>query len=147
MNETSTAQLACPHCLALNRVPEQRLADHPACGRCHQPLFTATALTLDDTGFQAHAMRSTVPLLVDFWAPWCGPCMTMAPAFAEAAIALEPQVRLAKVDTEAQPALAARFNIRSIPTLVLLQQGRELARQSGAMNTSAIVRWVRSQLG
>ncbi len=145
MTSSTPLLVACPHCHARNRVPGSRLPDDPDCGRCHRALFTHAPVALDAASFDAHA-SSDLPLLVDFWAPWCGPCMTMAPAFAEAAIALEPQVRLAKVDTEAQPALAARFNIRSIPTLVLLQQGRELARQSGAMNTAAIVRWARSQL-
>jgi len=109
-------------------------------------LFDGHPVSLDESSFAAHATKSGLPLVVDFWAPWCGPCRTMAPSFAAAALQLEPQVRLAKVDTEAQPQLGSRFNIRSIPTMVLLRDGRELARQSGAMGTADIVRWVSSHL-
>ena len=138
--------LACPHCHTLNRVPAERLLDAPACGRCHRALFTGNPVELDAHAFVAHAERSTLPLLVDFWAPWCGPCLVMAPQFEAAAAQAEPRARLAKVDTEAQPALAARFGIRSIPTLVLFAQGRELARQSGAMSAADILRWLQPHL-
>ena len=143
---TATRLVACPHCNAINRVPMSRLAESPNCGKCAGALFDGHPLALDAVGFHAHAERADLPLLVDFWAPWCGPCLAMAPQFEAAAAQLEPGMRLAKVDTEAQPALGGRFGIRSIPTVVLFQQGRELARQAGAMGAADIVRWARHHL-
>lgn len=143
---TATRLVACPHCNAINRVPMSRLAESPSCGKCAGALFDGHPLALDAVGFHAHAERADLPLLVDFWAPWCGPCLAMAPQFEAAAAQLEPAMRLAKVDTEAQPALGGRFGIRSIPTVVLFQQGRELARQAGAMGAADIVRWARHHL-
>lgn len=139
-------KVACPACHGLNRVPIARLQDSPVCGRCKSGLFSAHPVALDASGFERHALQAELPLLVDFWAPWCQPCLMMAPQFEAAARVLEPVFRLAKVDTEAQPDLGARFNIRSIPTLMLLRGGRELARHSGAMATADIVRWARTQL-
>ncbi len=138
--------VACPQCGTMNRLGHDRLGQAPICGKCHGALFLGKPIDLSTANFDRHATRSDLPLVVDFWAPWCGPCLSMAPQFEAAAKSLEPKVRLAKVDTEAEPAPGSRFKIRSIPTLVMFRGGREIARQSGAMGSSQIVAWVRANL-
>jgi len=142
----SHLHVVCPHCTAVNRIPAERLVAHPKCGKCGQQLFTGKPVELSQSTFQKHLQKNDIPLLIDFWAPWCGPCKMMGPAFAEAATQLEPRVRLAKVNTEVEQHLGAQLNIRSIPTMVLFQNGVEKARQSGAMNSSGIMQWVNNQL-
>ncbi len=137
-------RILCPRCHTINRVPAARLVDGPNCGQCHEPLFTGHPIALTTSDFDVHATRNDIPLVVDFWAPWCGPCRMMAPAFEQAAKALEPVARLGKVNTEDEPTLAARFRIASIPTMIIFRNGREVARQPGALGLQDIVRWVRS---
>ena len=136
--------VVCPHCHAPNRVPAERLTDGGTCGKCKARLFSGEPMELRAANFDSHVSRSGIPVLVDFWAPWCGPCRTMAPAFAQAAQQLEPEFRLAKVNTEEEQQLAARFGIRSIPTLALFRDGHEVARQAGAMDAGSLMRWARS---
>lgn len=143
---TEMLVIACPTDAALNRVPRAKLAQNPKCGKCHNPLFQSRAVDLDAGSFDRHALRSDLPVVIDFWAAWCGPCRMMTPNFEAAAPQLEPRVRLAKLDTEAEPAIAGRYGIQSIPSMVMIRKGREIARTAGAMPTQAIVRWVEQAL-
>jgi len=138
--------VVCPHCGTTNRVARDRLADGAKCGKCRQALFSGHPLELTQTSFDRHLAADDLPVVVDFWAPWCGPCKMMAPAYEQAAAQLEPRVRLAKLDTEAEPQIAARFGIRSIPTLIAFRSGREVARQSGAMDLSGLLGWIKGNV-
>ena len=138
--------VACPADGTLNRVARAKLGADPKCGKCGRPLFQGKPVDLDAASFDRHVLKSDLPVVIDFWAAWCGPCRMMGPNFEAAAARLEPRVRMAKLDTEAQRAIAARYGIQGIPTMIMLRKGREIARTSGAMPTSAIVQWVEQAL-
>jgi thioredoxin 2 len=139
-------RVVCPHCATTNTLPSERLGDGPRCGKCHEVMFTAHPVELSGGAFERHVARNDIPVLVDFWAPWCGPCLAMAPAYEEAASVLEPGVRVAKLNTDDEQMIGSQFGIRSIPTMVLFRGGHEIARHSGAMMAGDIVRWVQNQL-
>lgn len=136
--------VVCGHCDSVVRLPSNRLSESPRCPSCHSALFEGTPLTLTSANFDKHVSRGDLPLVVDFWAPWCGPCLAMAPFFEKTARQLEPKLRFAKLDTEDHPAPAAKFNIRSIPTMIVFRGGKEIARHSGAMDGAALTRWLSS---
>ena len=137
-------QAVCPHCSAVNRIPAERPAKEAKCGRCHRALFEGKPVSASAETFERHLTRSDIPIVVDFWAPWCAPCRAMAPAYERAAAELEPDYRLLKVNTEEEPALAERYRIRGIPTMMLFARGNPIAQTAGALNTPGIVSWVRA---
>jgi thioredoxin 2 len=143
---TENLHLVCPHCNATNRAPKDKIRAEPDCGKCHQPLLAAQPDNLNQAAFEAQLARSDLPLVVDFWAPWCGPCRMMAPAFEKVSQDLHGHARFVKVNTEVEQVLAARYNIRSIPTLAIFAGGRELVRQAGAMSAPDLTRWVSTAL-
>src|SRR4051795_3647192 len=133
---TASLHILCPHCDTINRVPREKLSAGGRCGQCHEALFEGHPVALDTARFERHLAKSDVPLLVDFWAPWCGPCRAMSPEFERAAAALEPAVRLVKVNVDEEPRLGERFQVRSIPTLLLAAHGHEVARAAGARSAA-----------
>ncbi len=136
----------CPHCAAVNRLPADRPASEGRCGQCKGALFDGHPAEVDAAGFERHVTRGSAPVLVDVWAPWCGPCRVMGPAFASAAARLEPDFRLLKLNSDAEPELSSRLGIRSIPTLLLFAGGKRIAQHSGAITADQIVAWARQQL-
>ena len=136
-------QIVCPHCDSINRVPGDRPASKAKCGRCHNPLFTGHPVAASAQSFDRQIRNSDIPVLVDFWAAWCGPCKAMAPTYERAAAEFEPEVRFLKVDTEASPDLAARYNIRGIPTLILFHKGAPIDQRVGALDGATLRSWLR----
>lgn len=141
----TTTTLTCPACNAINRVPAERLSDGPKCGKCKQKLFQGKPIEITDANIDSLVANTGIPLLVDCWAPWCGPCRSFAPVFEAAAQQLEPRLRFAKLNTEAEQELGALWGIQSIPTLILFKDGREAARMSGALPLNQLKQWLMQQ--
>ena len=139
---SNKTQIVCSHCMAVNRIPSERIGDNPKCGKCKESLFSGRPLGLTDTNFAKVIAKCDLPVVVDFWADWCGPCKMMGPSFEAAAKQLEPNVILAKVNTQLAEQTAARFGIRSIPSVLMFKNGKEVARQAGAMDLQQILQWV-----
>jgi len=144
---TTSIHVVCPSCDAVNRIPDDRLLASPQCGKCHSPLVPGSPPELHGARFVKHLTRNDLPVVVDFWAEWCGPCKAMAPEFSRSAMELQSAARLVKLNTEQDAAAAARYSIRSIPTMILFRNGKEVVRQSGAMRAADITRWVRTHSG
>lgn len=144
--KAESIHITCPHCEAINRLPHNKLTQHPNCGKCHQQLFVGKPLELTNVSFSTVIKNTDVPVVIDFWAPWCGPCKMMAPIFEQVAKIIEPQARLAKLNTETAQSIAANYGIRSIPTLIVFKKEKEVARQAGALDQNALTQFIQANI-
>ena len=143
---TESVHITCSHCMAKNRVPVSKTSQDPSCGKCKKSILIDAPLALNDTNFQRFIQNNDLPVVVDFWASWCGPCQMMAPVYEQVSSDMKTQARFAKVDTEQAQQVAAAYNIRSIPTIIVYKAGKEVARQAGAMDKTSLTSWVKAQL-